>query len=87
MQYPELKAWKIRNADDGKAYIRWLVANKLTFHFDDSPEDIIWSGTDKKPTPEDVAELSRIHDELWGAGDPWAWLEDQELWNLYMGGE
>ena len=64
-------------------YLNWLIANKLSYHFDDDPKSIIWS---IELESEEIAILQTNHDLLWELCDPWKLLEDNSnLRTQYFG--
>ena len=86
MNYPELKNFRIECKDDVKTYLKWLVKNRLDYHLDDSPEDIVWNAAVKQPDKQDIKEMRRLTDAMWSVCNPWELFdEDEALWNLYRG--
>lgn len=56
----------IEDLPEAKAYIDMLARNGLMYHFDDGPEEIIWSmPADECPTAEDVIEMRKRQDEVY----------------------
>lgn len=72
---------RITNETQAIDYINWLVDAERRYHFDDTPNDILWQGSVSET---DVQEMMRLHDELWGVVSPWELFERQpELWGRY----
>jgi hypothetical protein len=79
-----LASLRIESEDDAVKYIEWLADRKRQYHFDDSPSDIIW-GDSAQPGKEDLAQMVRLHEELWKVADPWELFDKNDaLWRLYI---
>lgn len=85
MNYPFLSGITIKTADDARSYLRVLIQHRLEYHLDDAPGDIVFNAPAVAPTAEDIAQMERLHDELW-AFDPWVIFEqDRKLFDEYTG--
>ncbi|QDP53486.1 MAG: hypothetical protein GOVbin4933_32 [Prokaryotic dsDNA virus sp.] len=63
----------IVSMDDAKAYIDMLARNGLMYHFDDGPENVIWSLSENDhPTGADINMMRHRQDQVY-AVDGWTW--------------
>jgi hypothetical protein len=81
-----MKRYKFTCPDDVRDFIEELVADGLTFHLDDDPEDIVWLDGDL--TKEDLYCLKLNMIALWNYCDPWQVLEFYpDTWKKYANNE
>lgn len=59
----------IRNADDARAYVRFIEASLYQYHWDDSPADVVWR------VPADVGAMCARHAEVWAHVNPWDFVQ------------
>tara|TARA_B100000809_G_scaffold38596_1_gene33745 strand:- start:1352 stop:1618 length:267 start_codon:yes stop_codon:yes gene_type:complete len=72
-----LLAVPITSTDDARTFIQFLIDNKMFFHLDDHPADIVWD-----VVPDSLDEMTKRHAEMWEVGNPWKYAED--IINLFI---
>lgn len=66
------------------AYIHYLLAEDLAYHFDDNPHTIKWEAD---LDTLDKMHLTDNHERLWAYCDPWEWFDKHpQMWSLWTGG-
>lgn len=84
MKYPWLSSLNLKSEDDVIRYMRMLIENKLSYHPDDNPEEVIFGEPEDKPTPEDILQMKRLHKEMWEVCVPWKiFTQNRELFREY----
>jgi len=66
------------------AYLCWLMAEKLQYHFDDGIFDIVWNEREVNMVEQDILRCN--HDRLIEyVGDIWVWFDKHpDMWEMWQ---
>ena len=74
--------FKCNSDSEIRRYLQWLIDNNLTYHFDDSIDDIVWA----EATPEQVETIRIANERLHSFCDIWEWFDKNEgMFDKYIG--
>lgn len=77
--------FEFKNDNSVFAYLHYLLAEDLAYHFDDDPFAIDWHA--KTLSYAEKSTLHRTHMRLHAYCDPWAWFDRHpQMWSVWTGG-
>lgn len=83
--FPPVLEFNFRNDLHVMAYVTYLLAENLEYHFDDDPMEIDWQT--RIVSVADQSHLSVNHSRLWAYCNPWEWFDRHpQMWAMWTGG-